>query len=144
MTPSENCLALIRVAEGLRLKAYLCPAGVWTIGYGHTGGKHDPVLPGQVTDTRGAELLLKEDAADASRALDGLPLTQNQFDALVSLAFNIGSSAFAKSTMRRLIVDGLYGQAAAQFPRWAYANGRKLPGLVVRRDAERALFQRPA
>lgn len=149
MKPSENCLALIRAHEGLRLKAYRCPAGVWTIGFGHTGD----VLPGSSVDPVLAEFLLQLDAAEAAKALERLPLNQNQFDALVSFVFNLGPgrlpndprgpAGFLGSTMRRLIVDGLYAQAAAQFPRWVYANGRKLPGLVVRREDERALFERP-
>jgi len=139
MTPSENCYALIRRHEGLRLKAYYCPAGVLTIGYGHTGG----VQVGQTWTVEEAEAALRYDCLQAAFVLHDLELNQNQFDAVTALVFNIGRAAFAKSTMRRLLADGLYRQAAEQFPRWVFAGGKKLPGLVVRREDERALFERP-
>jgi lysozyme len=140
MQVSPAGLDLIKRFESLRLKAYYCPAGVLTIGYGHT----DPeVRIGQTMHPDAAEYLLELDATKASRALKGLRLTQNQFDALVSFVFNLGAGAFRTSTIRRLLVDGLYGQAADQFPRWVHAGGRKLAGLVIRRDAERTLFLTP-
>jgi lysozyme len=140
MQVSSVGLDLIKRFESLRLKAYYCPAGVLTIGYGHTG---EAVTPGMVIDELHAEHLLRVDSVAAARALDTLQLTQNQFDALVSFIFNLGAGAFRTSTMRRLLVDGLYAQAADQFPRWVHAGGRRLPGLVIRRDAERALFLTP-
>lgn len=144
MTPSASCYDLIRHSERLRLKAYLCPAGVWTLGYGHTGG----VRPGDTCTPEEAENMLRVDAdreAAPIRELlrNGVPLTQNQFDALVSFAFNIGATNFDRSTLKRKLLAGDIEGAAAEFPRWVRADGKVLPGLVVRRDAERALFERP-
>lgn len=139
MTPSENCLALIRNHEGLRVKAYRCPAGVWTIGYGHTYA----VMPGSRITAEEAEELLQRDADVAALSVPRTGLNQNQYDALVSFVFNLGGEVFKKSTLRRLVIDGLYKQAAAEFPRWVYAKGQVLSGLVVRRADERALFERP-
>ncbi len=137
---SDAGLALIRQFEGLRLLAYKCAAGVWTIGYGSTAG----VKPGQSITAERAEELLREDVARFEAAVSRLvtvPLSQGQFDALVSFAFNLGAKALEKSTLLRLLNAGDYSGAAAQFDRWVYASGKKLSGLVKRRAAERALFE---
>lgn len=137
---SEAGLALIRQFEGLRLRAYLCPAGIPTIGYGSTAG----VKLGQSITAERAEQLLREDVRQFEAAVSRLvkvPLTQGQHDALVSFAFNLGAKALEKSTLLRLLNAGDYSGAAAQFDRWVYASGRKLSGLVKRRAAERALFE---
>jgi len=137
---SETGLALIRQAEGLRLSAYRCPAGIPTIGYGSTAG----VKLGQAITAERAEQLLGEDVRQFEAAVSRLvkvPLTQGQFDALVSFAFNLGAKALGDSTLLRLLNAGDYSGAAAQFDRWVYASGKKLSGLVKRRAAERALFE---
>ena len=132
-------LKIIKDAEGLRLKAYVCPAGVLTIGYGSTG-KH--VTPGlQITEDQAEKLLLN----DLARFEEGVALqcpvaTSNQFSALVSFAFNVGLESLRTSTLRRLHNEGKYGEAAEQFARWNKGGGRILPGLVKRRAAERALY----
>lgn len=139
MKPSEAGLALIRQFEGLRLSAYKCPAGVPTIGYGTTKG----VRMGQTITREEADRLLMEDAqrfADHIAALVKVKLSQHQIDALVSFVYNVGPSAFAGSTMLRLINQGLYADAARQFQRWNKAGGEVLPGLTRRRAAERDLF----
>jgi lysozyme len=140
MTLSDAGLALIKQFEGLSLKAYLCPARVWTIGYGTTRG----VQPGnQVTEAE-AEMLLRDDVSRFERGVAEriqVPVTQGQFDALVSLAYNIGLSAFGKSTLLRLLNDSKYSLAAEQFPRWNKAGGKVLSGLTKRRAAERAMFE---
>lgn len=140
MQISKAGLDLIKQFEGLYLKAYRCPAGVPTIGYGHTAG----VAMGQTITQQQADDYLRRDVRQFERAVSRLvtvPLTQGQFDALVSFAFNLGDGALAQSTMLRLLNAGDYTGAAAQFDRWNKAGGRVLPGLVRRRAAERALFE---
>jgi lysozyme len=140
MTVSDAGLALIKSAEGLRLSAYLCPAGVWTIGYGTTRG----VKPGQVITEDEAEAMLRADVERFARGVSEriqVPVTQGQFDALVSLAYNIGLAAFGKSTLLRLLNESKYALSAQQFDRWNKAAGRVLPGLTKRRAAERAMFE---
>lgn len=140
MTISDAGLALIKAAEGLRLSAYLCPARVWTIGYGTTKG----VKPGDTITEAQAEDMLRADVAKFERAVTDavrVPITQGQFDALVSLAYNIGAAALRKSTLLRLLNESKYSLAAAQFDRWNRAGGRVLAGLTKRRAAERALFE---
>lgn len=137
---SDAGLALIRQSEGLRLRAYLCPAGIPTIGYGSTAG----VKMGQTITAERAEELLREDLRQFEAAVSRLvkvPLSQGQFDALTSFAFNLGAKSLEKSTLLRLLNAGDYPGAAAQFDRWVYASGKKLSGLVKRRAAERALFE---
>jgi lysozyme len=145
MTPSHSsagvgALSLIKEFEGLSLKAYKCPADVWTIGYGTTRG----VKPGQVISVAEAEAMLR---ADVDRFAKGVaesvkvPLAQHQFDALVSFAYNVGLGAFRTSTMLRLINKGELASAAKQFARWNRAGGRVLAGLTRRREAERKLFE---
>lgn len=123
---------LIKQFEGLRLEAYRCPAGVWTIGYGHTAG----VTPGMKITAAEAERLLDLDLEPIRRALpEGL--NQHQRRALASLAFNIGLTAFSRSTLLRLVKARPDDPAIrAEFTRWKYSRGRVLEGLVRRRAAE--------
>lgn len=140
MKTSDTGLALIKRFEGLRLKAYRCPAGILTIGYGTTRG----VKTGQTITEARADELLREDVQAFEQAVTEtvtVPLTQGQFDALVSLTYNIGPGAFRASTLLRLLNRGEYAQAAAQFDRWNRGGGKVLPGLVKRRAAERRLFE---
>ena len=135
-------LAIIRSYEKLRLKAYLpTPNDVWTIGYGHTKG----VAPGLTCTEAQALVWLREDCAEAMEAVNALtcPLTQNQYDALVSFVFNIGGANFASSTMRRLLEAKEYALAAGQFQRWNKQKGVVLNGLTRRRAEEAALFNSP-
>ncbi len=141
---SSTGIALIKQFEGERLTAYLCPANKLTIGVGHTG---DDVKPGQKITVAESEALLRADLAKFEKAVSAavkVPLNQNQFDALVVLAFNIGPGAFAGSTLVRLLNSKDYAGAAAQFERWNKGGGKVLPGLVSRRAAEAALFRKPA
>lgn len=127
---------LIKQFEGLRLEAYRCPAGVWTIGYGHTSGVHQ----GQMITEAEAERLLREDLEPVIRALPG-GLSEPRRAALASLCFNIGVSAFMASTIRRLVcADPEDPRIGAEFLRWKYSRGRELPGLLARRRAEAALY----
>lgn len=140
MTLSPAGLALIKRFEGLRTEAYRCPAGVWTIGYGSTRGVREGM---RITEAQ-AESLLVEDCKRFERAVVGMvevPITQGQFDALVSFAFNLGAEALRRSTLLRLLNQSRYAEAASQFPRWNKAGGRVLDGLTKRRAAERAMFE---
>jgi len=138
---SDQGLALTEQFEGLQLTAYQDPVGVWTIGYGHTGSDVQPGLT--ITQEQASDLLL-QDVAGAVAAVNRLvtiPLTQNQFDALVDFTFNVGQGNLASSTLLRELNAGNTAGAAAQFLVWVYAKGVELPGLVTRRQAEAALFQ---
>ena len=147
MQTSENGVKAIIAFEGMELNAYLCPAGVWTIGVGHTGdvdGK--PIRKGLLITQAKAKELLRSDLAKVEKCINSQPfaakLTQGQFDALVSFVFNIGTGAFQTSTLRRKLCVG--EDASVEFGKWVYGtvNGKKekLPGLVHRREKEREMF----
>ena len=139
MKTSKQGIELIKSFEGLRLRAYVCPAGVLTIGWGHTKG----VKAGMVIDLAEAERMLADDIAIAERCVncDAENLNQNQFDALVSFVFNVRVSAYRSSKLRRLVVNNPNNPAIAdEFGRWKYANKIVLPGLERRRKAESDLY----
>lgn len=143
-------LDLVRSFEGLYLEAYLCPAGVWTIGYGHTGIRHNDgtVHKGRVLkDEHEAATLLAEDLGKFSDGVQKLLLSRprdeindNQFGALVSFAFNLGLGNLQKSTLLQRINARDYLGAVAEFPKWNRAAGKVLRGLTRRRLSEAALF----
>lgn len=136
-------LEIIRHFEGLRLSAYPCSAHVWTIGYGHTAG----VSPGDSISAEAAERLLRQDITEAEKTVSryvSVPLSQNQFDALVSFVFNLGAGNFRTSTLLKKLNAGDTAGASEEFLRWINAAGRPLPGLIRRREAEKALFNNPA
>ena len=140
----QAAIDLVKHFEGLYLNAYLCPAGVPTIGYGHTEG----VKMGQTITAQQAEDFLAGDLAGAAADVDRLvtvALNDDQRGALASFVFNLGAGSLQSSTLLKLLNAGDYAGAAGQFGRWVYAtvNGKptKLPGLVARRAAEAALFQ---
>lgn len=133
-------LNLVKHFEGLYLKAYLCPANVWTIGYGHTKS----AKKGQVIDADRAEKLLQWDMQkfeDGVTKLVKVPLKQREFDALVSFSFNVGLGALKRSTLLKKLNKGDRKGAAKEFKRWNKGGGRVLKGLVRRRAAERELFE---
>jgi lysozyme len=139
MRTSKRGIDLVRSFEGLRLKAYKCPAGVWTIGYGHTGAVHEG---DKITEEDAIEYL-EDDLDRFEKCVDkavNVPITQNMFDALVSFAYNVGCGAFKKSALLKKLNAKDYEGAADQFPRWNKAGGRELAGLTRRRAAERAMF----
>ena len=130
---------LIKKFEGLKLHAYLCPAGVWTIGYGRTRGVH-PKL--QITPER-AEHYLQEDLLWACKAVSDaitVKLTDNQFAALVSLTYNIGETAFKGSTLVKKLNASEYDAIPEQIKRWNKAGGVTVMGLINRRKAEAELW----
>lgn len=137
---SDNGVELIARYEGCRLEAYLCPAGVWTIGYGHTAG----VEKGQTLPSKdAAKALLKEDLKKyggyvnecVKKGLIKFPLTQNQFDALTSFCYNCGNGS-----LRKLVTDRSAGEIAEKMLLYNKGGGKVLPGLTRRREEERALF----
>jgi len=137
-------IALVKEFEGCKLNAYLCPANVWTIGYGATG---DGIKSGLVWTQQQAESDLTRTLSFIALSLDSLlkkPANQNQKDAMISLIYNIGQSAFKNSTVLRMFNAGNYTLAADAFLMWnkATVNGEKvvLAGLQRRRVAERDLF----
>lgn len=133
-------IPIIKQYEGLKLEAYLCPAGIPTIGYGHTRG----VKLGQKISAAQAEVFLDhdyEEAEDVVKRLITVPLTDNQLGALTSFVFNLGEGRLLGSTLRRKLNSGDYKGAAAEFDKWVYSGGKKLNGLIARRAAERKLFE---
>lgn len=144
MKLSENGTKLIKKYEGCRLKAYKCPRGVWTIGYGHTNN----VRPDDVITQDEAEELFKQDVKVFENAINRLikvKLNQNQFDALVSFTFNLGygDRGLGCSTLLRLLNNSDYIGASKQFSRWVYSGDRVLEGLIKRRNEEKELFLKP-
>lgn len=140
MRTSQEGVDLIKHFEGCRLEAYLCPSNVWTIGYGHTKG----VKEGDTIDQEAAEAYLIEDLEEFERhvlRLVEIPLTQNQFDALVSWTFNLGPGNLKTSTLLNRINYGPLSDVPFQIQRWTRSNGTVLAGLVKRRAAEAALWQ---
>lgn len=140
---SANGLALTEKFEGLRLDAYQDTAGVWTIGYGHTGPDVQPSLT--ITQEQ-AEILLAADIAWAAACVNKAvksAINQNQFDALVDFTFNLGCASLVQSTLLHLVNTGDFTAAAQQFLRWNKACGQPLKGLTLRRQAEMELFNTP-
>src|SRR5579884_3778851 len=138
---SGDGLALTEKFEGLSLTAYQDTAGVWTIGYGHTGS--DVVQGLTITHDQAIALLMSDIAASTAFVNQAVtvPLTQNEFDALVDFVFNVGRAAFAGSTLLRDLNANQIEAAAAQFDRWDIAGGHIVAGLLRRREAEEALFE---
>lgn len=143
-TTATKGIELIKSFEGLRLTAYRCAAGVWTIGYGHTGTVDGKLISGGMTITAAkATVLLKKDLSYFEASVNACvtaPITQNMFDALVSFAFNVGAGALRRSTLLKKLNAKDYDGAADEFLLWNKAGGKVLNGLVRRRKAERTLF----
>lgn len=144
MRISDKGISLIKQFEGLKLTAYQDSVGVCTIGYGWTqpvDGK--PIRPGMTIKEETAERLLRTGLvgyeSDVSKLVK-VKLTQGQFDALVSFAYNLGARALSTSTLLKKLNAGDYAGGADEFPRGNKAGGNVLPGLTRRREAERALF----
>lgn len=142
MEISKNGIDLIVKFEGLRLNAYRCPAGVWTIGVGHTG---KDVHEGQTITREKAYELLKLDLRRFENSVNKLvrrELRQCEFDALVSLVFNIGTGNFSKSTLLKKINSNAKDEEIfKEWRKWRLAGGKVLAGLVKRREAEIQLFK---
>lgn len=136
---SPRGIELVKQFEGCKLTAYVCPAGVLTIGYGSTGPH---VKAGMKIDGAQANTLLLKDLERFEAGVNRLSKkhTQGQFDALVSFAFNLGLGNLERSTLLKLHNAGKHTEAADQFKRWNKAGGKVLAGLTRRREAEAALY----
>ena len=140
---TDDGLALIKRFEGFAPEVYVCPGGWPTIGYGHVvrDGERDRFADG--IDEAEAEALLRRDVAAAERAvlrLIRVPLEDGRFDALASFAFNLGAGALQRSTLRRKVNHREHDAVPAEFRRWVWAGGRRLKGLIRRREAETGLY----
>ena len=140
MKISLEGLALIKRFEGCRLEAYKCSANVLTIGYGHTGGVKETDT---ITQEEADELLEKDVLKFEEYVEDNVivELDQSQFDALVAWTFNLGPGNLRESTMLKKLNDADYASVPSEMKRWNKAGGKKLDGLIRRRNAEALLFQ---
>lgn len=139
---SDEAKDLIKHYEGLRTIAYKDPAGNYTIGYGHLMHPNEGMIPVSLSPD-GAEDLLKQDLEKAEKHVKDLvrvPLSQGQFDALVSFTFNVGETNLRNSTLLKKVNQADFEGAAEEFDRWIHAGGKVLQGLVKRRSAEKGLF----
>lgn len=147
MKASDDCLALIRESEGFSATPYRCPAGVWTIGFGSTryqGGAPVASSDPAITVDQANDILTDTLAGEYEWAVKRyvtVPLTQNQFDALVDFAYNAGAQNLRTSTLLRKLNAGDYNGAANEFGKWIYGGGKPLPGLAKRRAKEASLFR---
>ena len=142
MKISADGIALIKQFEGFSATPYLCPAGVWTIGYGHVLTPGERATYASIGEDW-AERWLAMDVAvaeNAVRQMISVPLRQHQFDALVSFTYNLGSGVLQCCTLRRVINREEKTAIPRQWMRWVWGGGHKLPGLVRRRAAELAFY----
>jgi lysozyme len=137
----DELYRLIRRFEGCRLMPYYCPAGVLTCGWGSTG---PDVVPGRAWTQEYADKRLALDAAKFARATRALCpfLDGDQLCAIADFAYNLGTGRLKSSTLRRKLNAGDIEGAANELRKWVYGGGKKLPGLVLRREAERSLLLR--
>lgn len=145
---NEQGLEIIKRYEGLRLEVYLCPAGIPSVGFGSTYGlDHRRLDMGHrpITELEAEGLLIWhiENIEPVIARLVRVPVTSNQWSAIVSLIVNIGTGNFQSSALRMKLNRRDYDGAADEFPKWRRGGGRILPGLVRRRAAERELFLEP-
>ena len=139
MKTGNKGIELIKHFEGCELEAYKCPAGVWTIGYGHIKG----VKEGMTITESQAEEMLKSELNEYEGYINNLvtaELNQNQFDAMVSWVYNLGGGNLKTSTLLKVLNSGDYDGVPAQMMRWNKAGGKVLEGLTRRRQAEADLF----
>ena len=157
MKVSAKCIQQIKLDEGVRSKPYQCPALLWTVGVGHVidptharvpmaNRKELPIPPGwdRVLSAEEIDDILRKDLARFESGvlrLIKVPMTQGQFDALVSFSFNVGLGNLQNSTLRMKVNRGDYEGAAEQFLVWTKAGGKVLPGLVKRRTHEKEMFE---
>tara|TARA_R100000742_G_C4276498_1_gene97633 strand:- start:982 stop:1410 length:429 start_codon:yes stop_codon:yes gene_type:complete len=130
---------LLKHFEGCELTAYQDSVGVWTIGYGHTKGVYEGMT---ITQEEAEQMLLTEleEYESYIENMVAVPLTQNQFDALVVWVYNLGPTNFKNSTLLKELNHGNYTAAGKEILRWNKAGGKVLAGLVRRREAEAQLF----
>ena len=139
MNISKEGLSLIKKFEGCEIEADLCPAGVWTIGFGHT----KDVKEGDKINKEEADYLLQEEMIEYESYINDfveVPLNQNQFDALCSWVYNLGPTNLKNSTMLRVLNEEKYADVPQEIKRWNKAGGEVLDGLIKRREAEAKMF----
>ena len=157
MKVSQKCIQQIKIDEGVRSKPYQCPALLWTVGVGHVIDPNHAKVPmadrkalpipagwDRVLSAEEIDDILRKDLARFEAGvlrLIKVPLTQGQFDALVSFSFNVGLGNLQNSTLRMKVNREDYEGAAEQFLVWTKAGGRVLPGLVKRRTHEKEMFE---
>jgi lysozyme len=145
MKTSHAGLNLNKEFEGLRLKAYKCPASVWTIGFGHTSKAGAPIVTPDLVITKAeAEEILKRDLVQYEEGVSSrvkVTLTQGQFDALVSFVYNVGETQFSRSTLLKRVNAGRFDEVPVEFMKWTRGGGKELPGLIRRRRAEVKLWR---
>ena len=139
MKLGERGTEILKYFEGCKLTAYQDSVGVWTIGYGHTKGVYDGMT---ITQDQAEQMLLSEleEYEGYIKDMVTVPLTQNQFDALVVWVYNLGPTNFRNSTLLKELNAGNYNAAGQEITRWNKAGGKVLAGLVKRREAEAELF----
>jgi lysozyme len=143
MKISQNCVELVKRFEGFRAKTYRCIAGYPTIGYGHKIGYGQTYQ--EISAMQAHDLLIQDlqtFAAAVNRNIE-YPLTQNQFDAITSFAYNVGIASLQRSTLRQKINYAELDKVAHEMLKWVYVKALKVQGLVIRRKAEIELFYRP-
>lgn len=144
MKVTDNAINIIKKYESYVAKPYLCPAKVWTIGYGSTYINSKPVkqTTQPISEAKAAEIL-KDSLVDIEKIIAlniGHEITQNQFDALASFIYNVGQGSFINSTMLKHLKGKRYPEAADEFDKWTLSKGKALTGLIVRRKEEKQLF----
>lgn len=140
MSVLDTAAPLVKKYEGCKLEAYKCPAGVWTIGVGHTGSDvHEGLKWTQAQADEALNKDLLRALNDARKGID-VGLNDKQMAAIVSFVFNLGIGNFRNSTLLKKINKGDFLGASKEFGKWTYAAGKQLPGLVARREAEAKLF----
>ena len=142
MKTSDQGIDQIKTFEGFRTMPYQDVVGKWTVGYGHLMVSGDGTVQGSPITMGHATELLRNDVSTAETCVDtcGVELTQNEFDALVSFTYNLGTGAFTRSSLLKFLRAGNKEAAAAEFPKWAMAGGKEVAGILKRRLVEQACF----
>jgi lysozyme len=140
MTPSNKCIEMVKHFEGFKAVAYLCPANVWTIGYGRTKNVKDGDITSMPQATRDLEEELVEFGDQVQRVVD-VELSQNEFDALTSWTYNLGVGNLQSSTLLKKLNAGDKDSVPSEMLRWNKAAGKVLAGLTIRRQAEADLWE---
>ena len=141
MTPSNECIEMVKHFEGFKAVAYLCPANVWTIGYGRTQNVKEGDITSMPQATRDLEEELIEFGDQVHRVVD-VELSQNEFDALTSWTYNLGVGNLQSSTLLKKLNAGDKDSVASEMLRWNKAAGKVLAGLTTRRQAEADLWEK--
>tara|TARA_R110002050_G_scaffold178087_2_gene311297 strand:- start:25 stop:453 length:429 start_codon:yes stop_codon:yes gene_type:complete len=141
MTPSNDCIDMVKHFEGFKAVAYLCPANVWTIGYGRTKNVKDGDITSMPQATRDLEEELVEFGNQVQRVVD-VELSQNEFDALTSWTYNLGVGNLQSSTLLKKLNAGDKDSVPSEMLRWNKAAGKVLAGLTTRRQAEADLWEK--